>query len=234
MNKKKQTPLAVLKGLEPFIDEIGENFVNVDSENDLIRFADIDTESDFYFHIKQYKVENQFKVLIDYKPHAENSTDKRQLWINGTEINKYFEAWIKLLKSYDIVKSPFDDPIVESFKQDYYTEFEIIDDEKDKPLKPSQILLLDEYFEKVEQNIDKYKSESNKEQIEEIKSDITELREYLSSKTKTWIVKKVCWIWAKMTKIGPKLMKDFIDEGNKQIVKEGVKQLIEVGKSLLT
>jgi len=37
-----------------------------------------------------------------------------------------------------------------------------------------------------------------------------------------------------MTKLGPKLMKDFINEGNKQIVREGVKQLIELGKTYLT
>jgi hypothetical protein len=234
VNKKKQTPLQVLKALEPFIDKIGENFINSEPETDLIRFSDIDTNSDFYFHIKQYQIKSAFQVLVEYKPHSEITTEKKQLWVNGTEIGKYFNAWIKLLQTYDDVKSPFDDPIIESFKDDYYTEFEIIDEEKDKPLKPKQILLLDAYFEKVSKKIDKHIDESNAKQIEEIKGDISELRENLSSKTKVWIANKVCWIWAKMTKLGPKMMKDLVNEGNKQIVKESVSQLIEFGKNLIT
>lgn len=233
MNKKKQTPLQVLKALEPFINKIGENFINSEPDTDLIRFNDIDNESDFYFYVQQYKTKDSFQVLVEYKPYSENTTEKRQLWIAGKDIGKYFEAWIKLLQSYDNVKSPFDDPIIESFKEDYYTEFEIIDEERDKPLKPKQILLLDAYFEKIEKRIEKHKTESNAKEIEEIKTDISKLRENLSSNTKIWIANRVSWIWAKMTKLGPKLMKDFVDEGNKQIVKESVSQIIEVAKNLI-
>lgn len=234
MNKTKQTPLIVLKALEPYINKVGENFISVDSEKDLIRFSDVDTESDFRFYIKEYRVKGQFQVLIEYTPHSELTTDKRELWIQGTEIGKYFNSWIKYLKMYDTVKSIFEDPIIESFRDDYYTEFEIVDEEKDKPLKPKQILLLDDYFEKVTKKLDKHITESNSAEIDEIKNDITELRENLSSKTKLWIANKVSWIWAKMTKLGPKLMKDFVNEGNKQIVKESVSQIIEFGKNLLT
>lgn len=234
MNKKKQTPLTVLKALEPFIDKIGENYISVDSEKNLIRFIDVDSESDFFFNIEQYDIKNGFKVLVEYKPHTEQNIEKHKTWVKGAEINTYFTKWVTLLKSYDKVKSPFDDPIIESFRDDYYTEFEIIDEEKNRPLKPKQILLLDAYFEKIDKKIDKHITESNAEQIKEIKNDISELRENLSSKTKVWIANKVSWIWAKMTKLGPKLMKDFVNEGNKQIVKESVTQLIEFGKNLLT
>jgi hypothetical protein len=233
VNKKKQTPLTVLKALEPFLTKIGENFIQSDSADNLIRFVDVDPESEFYFNIEQYQVKDGFKVLIDYKPHTEHSTEKRRTWIKGNDINKEFTQWVSLLQSYDKVHSPFDDPIIESFQEDYYTEFEIIDEEKDKPLKPKQILLLDAYFEKIHKNIDEYKTESNAKEIEEIKTDISELRDNLSSKTKTWIANRVCWIWAKMTKLGPKLMKDFVNEGNKQIVKESVSQIIEFGKNLI-
>jgi len=234
VNKKKETPLTVLKALEPFVNKIGEHFINAEPEKNLIRFIDIDPESEFYFNIEQYDVKNGFRVLVDYKPYTENTTERKRAWINGTEINKDFSRWISLLQAYEKVRSPFDDLITESFKDDYYTEFEIVDDEKDKPLNPKQILLLDEYFGKVEKNIGNHITESNKEQINDIKADILELRENLTSKTRAWIVNKVCWIWAKMTKLGPKLIKEFVDEGNKQIVKEGVKQLIEYGKNLLT
>lgn len=234
MNKKKQIPLVVLRALEPFIDKIGENFISVESENNLMRFTDVDPDSEFYFNIENYDVKNGFKVLVEYRPHTEQNVEKHRTWIKGSEINTYFTKWVTLLKSYDKVRSPFDDPIIESFRDGYYTEFEIIDEEKDKPLIPKQILLLDAYFEKIENKIDEHITDSNAEQIKEIKNDISELRDNLSSKTKVWVVNKVSWIWAKMTKLGPKLMKDFVNEGNKQIVKESVAQIIEFGKNLLS
>lgn len=234
MSKKKQTPLIVLKALEPFIDKIGENYTNAESNDYLISFTDVDPDSEFYFNIENYETKNDFKVLVEYRPFTEQNVEKRRVWIKGSEINTYLTKWINLLKAYETVKSPFDDPITESFRNDYYTEFEIIDEEKDKPLKPKQILLLDAYFEKVEEKIDEHITELNSEQIKEIKNDISELRENLSSKTKVWIADRVSWIWAKMTKLGPKLMKDFVNEGNKQIVKEGVTQIIEFGKNLIS
>lgn len=234
MSKKKSTPITILKSLEPFLKKSGENFISTESKEDLIRFSDIDEESDFYFHIKQYALKsNKYQVYIDYKPFTELSVDKREMWVDSNKIDNYFQAWVTLLKMYDTVQSPFDDPIIESFKEEYYTEFEIIDEDVSKPLKPKQILLIDSYFEKVEERIEKHITDSNANEIAEIKSDITELRKNLSVKAKSWVVNKICWIWAKMTKLGPKLMKDFVDEGNKQIVKEGVKQLIELGKNAI-
>ena len=67
---------------------------------------------------------------MEYKPHTEHNVEKHKLWIKGPEINSYFTKWVSLLKAYETVKSPFDDPIIESFRDDYYTEFEIIDEEK--------------------------------------------------------------------------------------------------------
>ncbi len=233
MKLKKKTPLSVLKTLEPFLNKTGSNFVSDESGKNLIRFIDKDPESDFYFNIEQYQTKNGFKVLIDYAPFHENSVENKRTWISGREINKPFSEWVTLLKAYEVVKSPYDDPIVESFKETYYTEFEIVEEEKNTPLHPQQILLLDEYFEKIETKIEDYITEDNAKQIEEIKEDISELRNNLSSKSKSWIADKVSWIWAKMTKLGPKLMKDFVNEGNKQIVREGVKQLIEIGKNLI-
>ena len=234
MSKKKSTPIAILKSLEPFLKKSGENFISIESKEDLIRFSDFDEDSDFYFHIKQYALKsNKYQVYIVYKPFTEQSVDKREMWVESNKIDSYFQSWVNLLKMYDTVQSPFDDPIIESFKEDYYTEFEIIHEDVNKPLKPKQILLIDSYFEKVEERIEKHITDSNANEIAEIKSDITELRENLSVKAKSWVINKVCWIWAKMTKLGPKLMKDFVDEGNKQIVKEGVKQLIEIGKSAI-
>ena len=234
MNKKKQVPISVLKAIEPFMSKSGENFIAIDNENDMIRFKDRDPTSDFYFHIKQFKMQNGFTVLLDSKPTSENSVANNSRWVKGTEIEQNFANWIGLLKKYDQIQSPFDDPILTSFRDSYYAEFEIIEEEKNKPLNPSKILLLDEYFEKIETGIEKYRSESNSEVIDSIKDEIEEIRENLSSKSKQWIANKIAWTWAKITKLGPKIMRDLLSESNKQIVREGVKQLIEIGKNIIS
>ena len=234
MNRKKNTPLAVLKAIEPFIDKDGENFISADPENDILRIKDIDVNSDFYFHVEKYEQRsNQHQILINYKPHTEHNVEPKRTWISVTKTTNFFTIWVNLLKGYEKVKSPFDDPIAETFKEDYFTEFELIDEEYKKPLKPAQILFLDEYFEKVEDKIIEHKNESNSEQIKVILEEIHELRDNLSIKAKFWIINQICWIWAKMTKIGPKIMKDFVDEGNKRLVKESVTQIYNYGKDLL-
>ena len=234
-DSKGDIPYELLNELEPILYKIRENCINSEPDKNLFRFVDINEEFDFYFYIQEYKtVNDELQILIQYRPYSKITTGKKQLWIKVTDIAKYLDPWIQLLQSYRKVRSVFDDPITESFKDHYYTEFEIIDEERGKTLKPKDILLLDSYFERINENIDTHLNDSNVQKIEGIKKDISELRENLSSKTKFWIVNKICWIWAKMTKLGPKFMKDFLNEANKQIVKESFSAIIEIGKDALT
>lgn len=230
---KKRIPIALRKILDE--ESLGvKDLVDFKTkEGSIIIFTESDTQSTYYFQVVSVESKSDPLIKINYYP----SNDQNLIPYSGdvklSQFRGHFKKWADLLIQANTVSPLFDDPITTSFKEDYFCEFEIIDEEKDKPLKPNQILLLDEYFEEVAKGIDKYKNASNSEQIADIKNDINELREKLSSKTKLWIANKVSWIWAKMTKLGAKFIKDFVDEGNKQIVKESVSQLIEYGKNLL-
>jgi len=144
-----------------------------------------------------------------------------------------------LLNEFDNTDSFFDDPILNSFRDQYYAEFEILEEDADiKPLNTNQILFLDSHLEDIEKKLDKYKSDKNSDDIEEIKGDIKILRENLTTKSKKWVIENLSKVWAKITKQGTTLLKEFLSESKREMIKQGVKGVIEAikenGLDLLT
>jgi len=231
---KKDIPISLRKILDDEYLNAKGLFEYQFVKNSIILFNDSDTKSKYHFEVVSVEEKSDPHFNINYYPSSDLNLVPFSGNVKISQFRSHFKKWKSLLIQSNSESPLFDDPIIESFRDDYYTEFEIVDEEKNKTLKPKQILLLDSYFEKIDKKIEKHINESNSEQIAEIKEDILELRENLSSKTKVWIANKVSWIWAKMTKLGPKLMKDFVNESNKQIVKESVSQIIEIGKNLLS
>lgn len=173
-------------------------------------------------------------LLIDLKPHSKLTTDNNRTWIEIKQLDRVFNSWVNLLKNYGKIDSFYDDPILKSFADDYYAEFEIIEEDAEiKPLKPKQILLLDKYLENVENSIEKFETETNKSELQVIKKEVSELRTNLTSKPKAWVIRNLSKIWAKLTKQGTQFLKEFVSETKKQAIKEGVKFIIEQGTNLL-
>jgi hypothetical protein len=231
---KKKLPLEILKSLEKFVSLQGEQFDVIEPGNFLLRVKDKDPKSDFYFNVEQYKYDSAFRLLIDFKPKDSKSVGNNQIWILEKELQSYFDAWLILLKAYDKVKSFYDDPIIRTFADNYYAEFEIVDENANvEPFLPKQILMIDKHLDSISKGITKYKHAKNAMEIDEIKEDIRELRDNLASKSKKWIVKRLSIIWAKITKQGPKLMKDLLSETKKQLIIEGAKMIITTGIEIL-
>lgn len=231
---KKKIPLQILKTLEPFLKENSSMFEIIPQNEFLIKIADKDKNSDFYFIIEDFKNQSVFSALVNRKPESDFTTKIHRKWVNVDSLANEFQSWLSILEGYDNVKSIFDDPIIEAFANEYYSEFEIIDEDAEiNPLKIKQILLLDEHLENIEKNIDKYKTDINKVEIEDILDEVTELRENLTKKPKKWVIKKLSLVWAKISKQGPALVKDFLTEGSKYLIKESVKFVFEKGMDLL-
>lgn len=233
--KKKDIPISILKALKSFSHLQGTKFDIRDSASFLINIVDLDESSSFHFIVEQFQNQNgKFKILINVKPKSQNEVIIDRLWIETKNLEVHFKNWLDLLEEYDNVSSFFDDPILKSFTEDYYAEFEIIDDNAEKePLKPKQILLLDKHLEFIENNIEKYQTEKNEVNIKEIKENISDLRDNLTSKSKAWVIQNLSIIWGKLTKEGPKFLKEFLSESKKHAIKEGVKFLIEQGTDLI-
>ena len=234
MRKKKDLPLVILKALEPYVNLKGDKFEVVDPKENLLKLIDKEPESQFHFTIEKYQrnaSNNKFQFLMTRIPKSENDNGIIQSWLEIDGLKTHFEIWIKLLDQYESTNSFFDDPITKTFQEEFYTEFEIIDeDAESNPLSTKQILLLDNYLETVDSRLEEFKTEHNAQDIEEIKEEILLLRENLTTKSKKWVVKKLTTIWAKIAKQGTKFIKEFLSESKKELIKHGVKGLIEFVK----
>lgn len=140
-----------------------------------------------------------------------------------------------MLSDFNETETIFDDPIWKGFQDEYYASFEIIDeDASTKPLSSKQILLLDEHLTEIENRIGEFATDSNKEAIKEIKSDINELKSDLTKKPKKWGIQKLSIVWGKITKQETKFIKEFLNEGEKEIIKQGIKLIMQGGENLLS
>jgi len=232
MNKKEQTPLVVHETLEPYLDKGDSLFVKINSEDDLIRFKGIAPDSIFYFHIKGHRrnKSNKNEINVEYQPSNKESVESRELWLEPKNIDGHFKLWYNLLEGYNNTRTVFDDPIVDSFQEDYFSYFEIIDEEKDKPLESNAILPLYEHFELISSRLEEYKNESNQTEIQEIQEDIAQLNANLTKEGRQIVAKRICRIWAKLTKQGVKYVKEFVEVSRKYVMKEAVKQIFQLGK----
>lgn len=234
MRKKKDLPLVILKALQPFVKLKGEKFNVVDPENYLLKVEDKEEDSSFHFIIERYqKSDNSstFLFLMSRSPKNENENKAYQTWVEIQNLTSQFDQWIKLLDEYESIDSFYDDPILNSYYEEFFNEFEIVDEDADvSPFNTKQILLIDEYLEKLENKLDEYKTQENQTKITEIQSDIVILRENLTTKSKKWIIDKVSKIWAKIAKSGTKFIKEFLTESKKEIIKQGIKGLIDYAK----
>ena len=235
--KKKETPLILLKSLEKFVNLKGKQFEVIDSESFLLKVIEKDDEPVFYFNIEKYERQNGF--LVSRKPNSETNQGEFRTWIPTVQLESDFEKWLNLMTQYETTHSFYDDPIVKAFSDEYFADFEIIDDDADfVPFTTKQILILDRYLEYIEENIDNYKSEENEKVIESVKQDISSLRKNLTAKSKSFIVRSLSNIWGKLTKLGTRFIADFTSETKREIVKRSVKGLIdfaiETGSNILT
>lgn len=241
MRKKKDLPLVILKLLEPYVNLKGSKFEVVDPKENLLKVIDKDSDSSFHFTIEKYQQNKngKFEFLMNRIPRNVNNNGVYQIWVEISGLSGQFEAWVKLLDEYETVNSFFDDPIAKSFKDEFYAEFEIIEEEAENhPLKTKQILLLDDYLESVDSKLTELTTEQNSSEIQDIQADIVLLRENLTTKSKKWVVNRLTAIWAKIAKRGTKFIKEFLTESKKELIKQGIKGLIdyvkENGTDLLT
>jgi hypothetical protein len=217
---KKDVPLAVLRELEKFVAPKNEKIEVIKDSNFLFRAIDKDKNSDFYFNVEKYSIgSNDPVLLINYKPKSAKDNRVNKKSIELKELETRFTSWLNLLNAYDDVKSFFDDPIIKAYSDEYFSEFQLMDDDINiNPFNMQQVLCLEAHLEYIAKKIDKYKNEENKQQIEDIKSDIANLTNRLTIDTKNIVWRKVTIIWAKITKIGISAYKELIASFKKEFM----------------
>ncbi|PJJ08052.1 hypothetical protein CLU83_1282 [Flavobacterium sp. 1] len=231
---KKKIPLQILKALEPLLKENSSLFEIILQDEYIIKIIDKDKNSDFYFLIESFTTYPKFTLLVNRKPANDFTKSVNRGSVLADQIGNEFKKWLDILEGYEKVNSIFDDPIIEAFASEYYSEFEIIDEDAGiKPFNIKQILLLDEHLENIEINIERHLTATNKVELEEILNEVIELRENLTKRPKKWVIKKLSFVWAKISKQGPVFIKEFLSESSKLIIKESVKFIFNKGIDLL-
>ena len=222
--RKKDIPLLILKALEPIVNLDNRPYKFSDSTSYTMKVHDLDENSNFVFIIEKYRqvssAKEDFQLHITQKPASAINIAFGSYIIGLSEIDKYFDRWVNLLAEYNSTNSFLDDPILQGFQEEYYSDFEIIDDDSEtRPFTSAKILLLDDYLTRLDSSLDTFVTEENSINITLIKEDISLLKENLTTQSKKWVITKMSTIWAKITKQGTSFVRELLTESKKQLIK---------------
>jgi len=122
--------------------------------------------------------------------------------IKAKDLNAYFSLWIKFLAEYSKL-TIYDDPIIKQYREEFFQEFKILDDDADNSSFDLQTQFwLDEYCDTMSLKLGEMETDENEENILGIKNDIKALKENQSSLTKNEVISSLSLIWAKSRKLG--------------------------------
>jgi hypothetical protein len=237
---KKKIPLRLLEIIEPFLKDNADIITVSSDDNFYYIIKDNEPGSDFFISIYRSKPKTMSHVtkaelFLERKPNSKNSLHQQTSTTNYAEVLNSLKEWADIVRQYNETDSALDDPIVKAYQKEYFTEYEIIDDDANyAPFNDEQLFFLDSHLETITNNIDNYKTSENAQAIEEIKSDSEKLRSQLTALSKKKVLKKLTTIWAKMKKQGLKLTKEFVNEGKKEFFKYIIKKAIEIGTGVDT
>lgn len=224
---KKDLPILLLESLnrlnvqllkiaETNDDLITKNF-NV---NSLLVFKDIDHRSKFIFEITKIELVsiNTPYYTVALTPSSINNNDGGIVELLEAEILERFQTWINWLKVFEKSHLTPEDEFLERYKEEFYTEFEIVDDDADKsPFSQKQQLFLDQYLNNLEVKL--FPESETDEEIAEVLQDVIDLRKSLGKDTKKKAIKKFSSILAKLRKSSIKLLGEVYSIAKKEIIK---------------
>lgn len=219
---KKKIPLAILEILEPYLSKGIDSIKIVNPGNGLLKFIDADEKSEFYLFIEKARIQNNMlNLLVDKKPASKDSISNSPAWIEALTFDKYFNAWVDLLNRYNNIKSIYDDPIEKKYQDEFYSEYEIIDDDANyNSFTLKQQLWLDNYLENIILVIDQHDPGKTDKILQDIKNMSHELKSNLTKLPKKIIVKNLSAIWAKARKYGLPVLKEIYLEFQKELIKQ--------------
>lgn len=127
---KKRIPLALRELLEKITKEHEELFLVQQPENSIIKFLDVDLDSDFSFEINKINpaaVETETSYTVKLKPWSENSMNQKIINLKLQSLGDYFKKWLTLLEKFNKKSVLFDDIFIQKYYEDLEPRFEILE-----------------------------------------------------------------------------------------------------------
>lgn len=210
---KKNIPLAILEIFQPFIDANNDIIQAEKNTGALFYCADRDQASNFYFKVLKPEVRaGVVNYLIEYRPKNNHNTDTYSILLPYNDIISTAEKWVKMIKSYNVINTIYDDPILKANEKKFEESFRINDEDADYvSFDLSQQIFIDDYLKNVKEKLLALQAERSESEIKELNHAIdnaTEIQRQLTRETKTQIIKRLAKFWAQTQKIGLDVIKD--------------------------
>jgi hypothetical protein len=221
---KKQLPITLLQALDRLNSELSsmsENFnhlIEKDfNENKLIRFQDIDKNSDFIFEIKGLYLDKGVPIFtIESSPSSINDNKLVSRFQHEKGASLMFQNWIDWLLVYENTHLTPEDELQKQYEEEFYSEFVILDENANKePFSLEQQLFLDEYLRTSQEKLILLSDGKNNEEAKEIDQLIAEaesIRKVLTKESKNKIIKRLSKFWGKAKKTSIDVVKAVIVE----------------------
>lgn len=227
---KKNVPLSVLKAIEPILPKLNSNGMVVEkSDNIIMKVVDSEEGSELFFEITSAEINNTGanNLRLRYKPKSEHDTSVLSTVVEAKNFDATFKYWFAIIEEYNRVKSIYDDPILKKYADDFYTEFESADDDANTAsFNLKQQLLLDSALTQVIQVLNEQTTEVNKEVIAEIIEEVEEVQSTVTGITKQETFTKLSKIFAKIQKVGIKVVKHVAPIIEKEIIGTIIKSTV--------
>lgn len=222
---KTRYPLAVLKDLKGLLKEL--NYLSkanidiiepYDYDSAVIAFRPI-SEPSFYFDLigPDYKPDFvSYSINILPTDELNNGLTSYNLDKNGV-VDK-FREWISLMKEYDTFSFSDDEVITKQYEEEFYADFEILDDDADeKAFEPEKQVLLYKWLTALEQDL---KSSEMIDQAIPLIEETAALRDDIQNLTKKQFVRRFAILMSKVKKSGLKLLFEVLDIAKKEALKK--------------
>lgn len=231
---KKDLPVALLQSLNRLnnqllsLSERFDHLVEQDfNSNKLIRFKDIDVQSDFRFEIKSISITNGSpKFLIETTPSSSISNKVSTTTQNEKGVIILFKKWVEWLDVYDKSHLTPEDAILKGYENDFYSEFEILDEDAAKtPFSLKQQLFLDDYLRSSQKKLEllkEGKTKKEKVEIDRLLKEAESIKQALTQESKKKIVRRLSKFWSNARKVSVQIIREIF-----------VKAMAEIGKGIL-
>jgi hypothetical protein len=235
---KKDVPLAVLKFIEPILAQLDQAQLIVHRDSGFIfKVSDAEIGSDFYYQLFDAAAISAGgnTVTVNHKPASVSNIGANEYKINASQIAVNFKNWLDIIQGYQKVKTIFDDPILKQYAEDFYTAFESADEDANTvSFNLKQQLLLDSALSQVVEVLKEQETEANKEAIAEIIEEVVEVQSTVTENTKQETLTKLSKIFAKIQKVGIKVIKHVAPIIEKEIIGAIIKSGVTVAGAAAT
>lgn len=227
-------PLVIVRVLSKYLKYEGEIFTVIEPSKGIILMNDLRDNSRFYFKLltRAESLKNN-EIIVELNPFGMSITEGTQLKCSVDKLDYYLEQWVKIIKEYTDRKWFVGSPILEGFRNDYYSEFKadsFVNPNMPIPLK--SIPKIEQHLGDILLKIDEYVTPENENEIRDLQIQIKQTQEALFRESKLKIANRISMIYAKVTTLGKEIFQEVLKESLKKGIYEGFHFVLEIGSNL--